>query len=358
VGALALPLPASGVTAPTREKQANEDIRKPAQKVRITDLMSRCNPGESFLLKMTNKTQPLVSVIIPVFNGASYLKEAVSSVLKSTYKNIEILLIDDGSSDHSKKLCSDLEKKYKKVHFYGFKANKGQGVALNYGIKHALGKYICRLNQDDLMLPNRISTQVKYLISHPNVVALGTSITLFEPNGKTQIVHFLQNHTEIKKMWHVVSPFADPSVMFSKSVALKVGGHDQEFWPANDTQLWIKMGQIGELANIDKPLVRVLYHPKAASVKHFKKLTSVTWKLHRWIDREISPAPWYVKLFWLGEYVSGMLFSPNFNWAIYRLLKKGIYFSAAFFNFLHHITLPPIVAKVIPQPIQLKTSGQ
>lgn len=304
------------------------------------------------------KNTPLVSVVIPVFNGASYLKEAVSSVLKSTYKNIEILLVDDGSSDHSKKLCRKLAKQYSKVRFYGFAQNQGQGVVLNFGIAKAKGKYICRLNQDDLMLPRRIATQVNYLTSHPDVVALGSSITLFEPDGKTQIVHFLENDAEIKKMWQIISPFADPSVMFKKDIALKVGGHDQNFWPANDTQLWIKMGQLGKLANLKTPLVRVLYHPKAASVIHFKRLARVTYKMHLWMNQNIAKAPWYIRLFWLGEYLSGLIFSPNFNWAFYRLLKKLIYFAAAVFNFLKKINIKLNVPKLTPQPAIAKTSGQ
>jgi glycosyltransferase involved in cell wall biosynthesis len=303
------------------------------------------------------KKYPLVTVLIPVFNGASYLKEAVLSVLKSTYKNIEILLVDDGSLDSSKKLCKSLEKIYPNVHFYGFLKNQGQGVALNFGIKKANGVYICRLNQDDVMLPNRIATQVKYLTSHPDVVALGSSITLVEPDGHSQIVHFLENDAEIRKMWLVISPFADPSVMFKKDVALKVGGHDQSYWPANDTQLWIKMAQFGKLANIKEPLVRVLYHPKAASVHHFKKLAQITYKFHLWMDQNIQPAPFYIKLFWLGELIAGLYLSPNFNWAFYRLLKKIVYFAAAFFDRLHQIKLPA-VAKVKIQPSMAKVSGQ
>lgn len=304
-----------------------------------------------------NTVNPLVSVVIPVFNGAAYLKQAVESALKSTFKNIEIILVDDGSSDQSKFVCQALEKKYKKVAFYSFKKNKGQGIALNYAIKRAKGKYICRLNQDDTMLRNRIQTQVKYLNLHPDVVALGSSITLVDENNKKQIVHYLENDSEIRKVWLFLSPFSDPSVMFDRKVALKVGGHDQTYWPANDTQLWIKMAKYGKLANIKKPLVKVLYHTKCASVKHFKKLTTITYKMHIWMDRNVQKAPWYIKLFWLGELVCGVIFSPNFNWGMYRIIKKIVHKVSsilAFFRDIRNIA----VEKLTIQPAIAKSSGQ
>ncbi len=310
-------------------------------------------------MKTQNKhNQPLVSVIIPVFNGSSFLEETLVSVFNSTYKNIEVLLIDDGSTDISKYLCHILEKKYKKVRFYSFPQNKGLGRVLNFALKKAHGELICRINQDDRMLRHRITTQVSFLQSHPEVVALGSSIKLFEPNGHTQIIHFLQHDQEIKKMWHVVSPFADPSVMYRKQIALKAGGYKQEFWPGDDTHLWIRMGMMGQLANIEKPLVEVRFHPKAASVMYFKKLTIVTYKLHRWMHDEVQTASIPVQLFWIFQLIAGLVLPPNLNWQIYRIMKKGIYVSASFFDLLHKMTQKMTVLKVISHPIALSRSGQ
>lgn len=281
--------------------------------------------------------KPLVSVVIPVFNGASYLEEAVTSVFKSTYRNIEVLLIDDGSTDKSKELCAKLEAKYTRVKFYSFEKNKGLGRVLNFAIEKAQGKYICRLNQDDIMLPHRIRTQVDYLTQHPDVVALGSSIRLFDEKGRTQIVHFLARDAQIKRVWHIVSPFADPSVMYRKDVAREVGGYKQEFWPGDDTHLWIRMGMKGKLANIDKPLVEVRYHAKAASVMHFRKLTTITYKLHRWMHNEVQPASLAVQLFWVFQLVAGLTLSPNLNWDIYRVLKKFIYAATLVARFLRKV---------------------
>ena len=120
------------------------------------------------------KNKPLVSVIIPVFNGASYLVEAVDSVQKSTFRNFEIILVDDGSTDQSVMICKMLAEKYNNLCYFSFKKNKGLGRVLNFALKKAEGTYICRLNQDDHMLPNRMSKQIKLLSDNPNVVAVGS----------------------------------------------------------------------------------------------------------------------------------------------------------------------------------------
>lgn len=272
----------------------------------------------------TNHKDPLVSVIIPVFNGASYLKDAIRSVRQSTYKNYEILLVDDGSTDKSKEVCHQFEKKYDNVHFYSFSRNRGLGRVLNFALNQAKGTYICRLNQDDLMLRHRIETQVAFLKENPHIVAVGSWIRLFYDNGKKEIVRFFETDEEIKKVWLMISPFADPSVMYRKDVALEVGGYDQSFWPGDDTHLWMRMGMKGPLANIQKPLVEVRYHAKAASVKHFRKLALITYKLHRWAHANVEEASLPVQAFWIAQLVAGMVLSPNVNWKTYRLMKRGM----------------------------------
>src|SRR3989338_6817820 len=310
--------------------------------------------------KMNKLSKPIVSVIIPVFNGASYLEQAVYSVLNSSYKNIEVLLIDDGSKDHSKHLCRKLARKYKNVRFYSFAKNQGLGRVLNFAIKKAQGKFICRINQDDLMLRHRIGIQLKFLKENPEVVAVGSYIRLFDNKGNEQIVKFLQLDETIKKVWHVVSPFADPSVMYRKAVALKVGGYKQEFWPADDTHLWIRMGMVGKLANIDKALVEVRYHRNAASVRYFKKLTLVTYKMHQWMNVYVKRATLPVQIFWVFQLIAGLALSPDLNWKIYRILKRMIYSFSVFAAFLRRMKIipEPITKKAIPHPIALSRSGQ
>jgi glycosyltransferase involved in cell wall biosynthesis len=309
---------------------------------------------------MRKQIRPLVSVIIPVFNGSFYVEETVASVQKSTFKNFEILLVDDGSTDKSKKVCHTLEKKYKKVRFYSFPKNKGLGRVLNFALGKARGKYICRINQDDRMLKNRMRTQVNFLEKNPGVVALGSYIKMFRNKSKKyEVIKFLSTDDQIKKVWYIVGPFADPSVMYRKQVALKAGGYVQAMWPADDTHLWYRMGQKGQLANIQKPLVEVRWHKDAASFKYFHKLALSTYKMHLWTNKNIKRAPLPVHLFWLGQLGCGLLLPAEFNWTAYRLIKKGIE-KGQRLNFLGRNFLKKIkiVVKVASQPIVASFSGQ
>jgi glycosyltransferase involved in cell wall biosynthesis len=311
----------------------------------------------SNISKSRETKRPFVSVVIPVFNGAQYLIEAVESIQKNTYDNFEIILVNDGSTDISKILCKRLEGKYKNVRFFDFTKNRGLGRVLNFALDKARGKYICRLNQDDRMLPIRITTQVKYLENHPEVTAVGSSIKLFENNGKTQILHFIKDDSEIKKLWYFVSPFSDPSVMYRKEVALKVGGYDQYFWPADDTHLWYRMGLAGKLSNIQKPLVEVRWHNNAASVKFFRRLAIKTYQMHRWTHEIISPAPWFIQVYWVLQLMAGFIFSPQFNWNVYRSIKKLIDRYENNRDRLTAYIAPNKVISVSPHPKKLSLSG-
>lgn len=305
-----------------------------------------------------NHGNPLVSVVIPVFNGSDYLEETVCSVLNSSYKNIEILLIDDGSKDKSIEICKKLQRKHRQIHFYSFKKNRGLGRVLNFALAKAKGKYICRINQDDRMYKYRIQEQVKFLEENKDVVAVGSSIRLFDNKNRSQIIHFLKFDQSIKKVWHIISPFSDPSVMYRKDIAIKVGGYKQEFWPADDTHLWLRMGKVGKLANIDKPLVEVRYHKQAASVKYFKRLAIATYKMHLWMDQNIQKAPFYIHLFWIGELLAGLLLPPDINWGAYRLIKKILYWLSELIGFFNKKkVMIKKVAIVKPHPKKLSFSG-
>lgn len=307
---------------------------------------------------MKKYPKPTVSVVIPVFNGAPYLEAAVQSVFKSTYQNFEVLLVDDGSSDHSRRICRQLEKKYQRVRFYQFPQNRGLSRVLNFALEKAKGEYICRLNQDDLMLPHRIGTEVMYLEKHKDVAAVGSWIRLFTDEGGEQIVKFLKTDAQIRKLWYIVSPFADPTVMYRKKVAIKAGGYLQAFWPADDTHLWYRIAQYGKLANIQKPLVNVRWHKNAASWKHFRKLAEATFAMHNWTDTYIEKAPWYIHVYWIIQYMASMMLPPEFIWDFYRVMKRIIAYSLERRDDFRHIYAKIKTLKmVINQPVIAKRSG-
>jgi glycosyltransferase involved in cell wall biosynthesis len=273
--------------------------------------------------KTTTKDNPMVSVLIPVYNGIPYIIETLESILKSTYNNFEIILVDDGSKDSSKNTCRAFERKFPRIRFFSFEDNQGMDAALNLGIKNAKGKYIARINQDDIMMPDRLEKQVKFLEENPDHTAVGGQINLFtNDNPEFDKISFLLTDEEIKSKWMMFSPYADPTVMYRKDAVLKTPGYNEFFWPADDVHMWYMLGSIGKLANLPDVVTRVRWHAGAGSIQSHKRQIIKTWSVHQWAAEHIEKPSLKVKLFWACEYIAGLTFPPKFNWFVYRRLKN------------------------------------
>lgn len=269
------------------------------------------------------KKNPLVSIIIPVYNGVSLIEETIHSVYKNNYSQYEVILVNDGSHDGSKAICKKLAKRYGKIRFYSFNTNQGLSNILNFAIKKAKGVYIARLNQDDLIMPDRLAQQVKFLESHSDHVAVGGFIELFENNDRfIDIVKFPLTNRNIKNRWLFLSPFSDPAVMFRKKTFKKTKGYQQRFWPVDDVHMWYQLGSLGKLANIPSIVTKVRWHNNAGSIRTHRKQIKMLWKLHLWAAKQIHIPNLFIWLFWVGQYVAGRTFPAKFNWSVFRLIRK------------------------------------
>ena len=273
---------------------------------------------------MTNKqAKPLVSVLIPVYNGIPYLVETVESVFASTRLPVEVILVDDGSTDGSKAKCRKLNTKYFQVTYIDFKQNGGMTRCLNAGIKQAMGKYVARINQDDLMVKGRLEKQVKFLETHPDHVAVGSFIRMFtNDNPDFDVVTFPVTDEELKRVWLTLSPFSDPSVMYRKDAVLKTKGYSQTMWPADDVHMWYQLGSIGKLANIPEFLTKVRWHEGAGSIRSHRLQMQKTWEVHMWAAQNIRKPSVGEYAFWSIQYLAGKALPPQVNWFVYRTLRK------------------------------------
>ena len=130
------------------------------------------------------KENPLISVILPVHNSALTLEECVFSLLSQSYKNIEIIAIDDFSSDNSFKILQKLKKKSKKLRIYKNVKRYGIGITLNRALKKTRGNFIAFMDTDDFSSPNRFKKQLNYLLNNVDVVAVGSQVTFINEKGK------------------------------------------------------------------------------------------------------------------------------------------------------------------------------
>lgn len=267
--------------------------------------------------------KPLVSVIIPVYNGALYIEETIHSVLQSTYKNFEIILVNDGSTDNSEQVCKKLAARHRVIHFFSLPKNKGLSNTLNVAIAKARGIYIARLNQDDRMMPYRLHKQIEFLEREKGHVAVGGMIELFDDNGNIfDTVSFPTTDSKLKKQWMTLSPFSDPTVMYRKETFLKTDGYKQEYWPVDDVHMWYQLGKFGKLANLPLVLTQVRWNNHVGSVKSHKLQMKKLFKLHVWASKHIQKAGLYEWAFWTSQLAAGTLLPARFNWKVYRILRK------------------------------------
>ena len=244
---------------------------------------------------------PILSVVMTVYNGEKYLREAIDSILAQTFSDFELIFINDGSTDKTSKILNSYKDPRIKIID---QSNKGLVASLNHGIKAAGGKYIARHDADDGSEPTRFAKQVRVLNERPRVVMVGTSMKVMDSQGKILHEHFvLINNNELRQELLVRSPFAHGSVMFRKDVAVRAGLYNQKYWPAEDYELWLRMCEHGELTNIDEPLYIYREHEGGISftnqklqIQKLKDVQSLAWQAKdRLIKKHIKLSP-YKKL--------------------------------------------------------------
>lgn len=195
------------------------------------------------------ENEELVSVVIPCYNHQNYVQEALNSVISQTYKNIELIIIDDGSKDNSVQKIKELEKKCtERFSRFEFRArpNKGLCETLNEGFSWCEGDYICVLASDDAYLPHKIETQVQYLAEcDKNIVGIFGSINFVDENGKiTQIHHIKPQKYDFKSIFlHKHDLPATTSML--RADAIKNIGELPQHLIIEDWYMWLKLTEKG-----------------------------------------------------------------------------------------------------------------
>ncbi len=198
--------------------------------------------------------QPLVSVIIPTYNRKKYVVKAIDSVLKQTYKNIEIIVIDDGSADGTDEIISEFSKKNPGIISIKNKTNLGFVKTLNKGISSAKGKYIARLDDDDFWRDSqKLEKQVEFFEKNPEYALIGGGVIKIDKEGR-EIVRFLVPETDenIRKAILISNVFAHSAVIFKKDNWERAGDYDEEFGFFSDWDLWLKLGKFGKFYNFQE----------------------------------------------------------------------------------------------------------
>lgn len=201
----------------------------------------------------TNK--PHISVLMPVYNGGRYLAGAMQSILDQTYRDFELITVDDGSTDDSLEQLNRIAAKDERVKVIS-RPNTGIVGALNDAFDAAEGSLIGRMDDDDLCEPNRFELQIARLESDASLVCVGSCGRSIDPDGRPIGAAPLPlTHEEIEAA-HLagVSSIFHPAVLIRRKAYEAAGGYREGTSPAEDFDLWLRLGEQGRLANLPEPL--------------------------------------------------------------------------------------------------------
>jgi len=217
---------------------------------------------------------PLVSIIIPSYNHVTYIKKAVLSAINQTYKNIELIVIDDGSTDGSNELLTSLAQKY--TFTYIHRQNKGLIATLNEALLYTQGHYFCMLGSDDYYELNKIELQVNYLQEHQEIALCYGELTYIDGDGKIKkrgkTKYFKQGMIFKHLLKTCFIPL--PTVMVKTDIVKEFGGFDNRFF-LEDYPLWLKISQKYPIGYINKNLTFYRLHQNNVSGDIIKMITEV-----------------------------------------------------------------------------------
>jgi glycosyltransferase involved in cell wall biosynthesis len=215
--------------------------------------------------------RPVVSVLMTVYNGQHYLPEAVESILQQTFTDFEFVIVDDGSTDGSLDLLRRYEKRDPRIRLFE-RPHAGIVPAANFGLRQCRGEFVARMDSDDVALPHRFETQVQTLRERPEVVVVGGAYDLIDAAGR-----FLRrqwpptDNSSLQELSLAGStPICQPLAMMRRSALEKVGEYDRVVETAEDNDMWLRLGEVGQLMCVPEVLLK--YRQHANSVSEVKAL--------------------------------------------------------------------------------------
>jgi glycosyltransferase involved in cell wall biosynthesis len=212
-----------------------------------------------------NNKKPLVTVLLPVYNAEAHLAEAIQSILSQTFRDFELLIINDGSTDRSAQVIASF--KDERIRLVNNESNHKLIATLNKGFDLARGKYIARMDADDISLPQRLQRQFDFMESHSEVGICGSWFRSFGTHST--VVKYPEKDEDIRVMMLYQIPFSHPTVMLRREVVEK---HHIRFLPefihAEDYEAWVRLIPLTKFANLPEVLLQYRLHEQSVSASY------------------------------------------------------------------------------------------
>jgi glycosyltransferase involved in cell wall biosynthesis len=241
-------------------------------------------------------SDPLISVVLPVKNGGKYLSDAIESILTQSFSQLELLLVDDHSTDNA---INELKNSDGRLRLL---TSPGQGVvaAFNLGLARATGKFVARMDADDISLPQRLETQLSFLQDNPTIGIAGACVEIFseQPIAGGNIhyqnwLNSLKSPDKIHKQMFIESPIPNPTAMFRREVLTELKGYRDTDWP-EDYDLFLRADQAGiQMAKPEQTLFKWREHKQRLTHtdQRYSRLRFQQAKAHYLVNGRLPDSP-------------------------------------------------------------------
>jgi glycosyltransferase involved in cell wall biosynthesis len=249
---------------------------------------------------LKQEKKPLVSVLMCVFNAENYLDEAIESILQQTFSDFEFIILDDGSKDNSLKIIQKHAARDPRIKVIS-RENRGIIPSRNELLAASKGEYIAVMDADDIALPNRFNLQVQYLRSHQEVLGVGGNYHVIDSKGRFLTTFSLpETNDEIQKMMLVGhTAILHPTSMFRSNAIKAIGGYDPDYHLVEDLDLWLRLGEKGQIANLNVPVLKYRLHGNSISEQNGlqqrdndRKACEAAWKRRGIIVKYEADSAW------------------------------------------------------------------
>jgi glycosyltransferase involved in cell wall biosynthesis len=241
-----------------------------------------------------------------VYNGERYLRESVDGILGQSFRDLEFVIVDDGSTDSTSSLLLECEASDSRVHVIR-QQHAGMVAGLIAGCSRARGRLLARIDADDVALPTRFEQQVAFLEAHPEVGVLGTRVEVIDGEGRVLRTSNPVRHHAFAAWKLLLWPsVAHPSVMMRRALLQDCGGYDAAFEYAEDYELWTRLVEVTRFANLPEALTRYRVHDGMTTRRERRAMLEATHRIRRrFLARLLDRDPSEEQCEWLERFESG-----------------------------------------------------
>jgi glycosyltransferase involved in cell wall biosynthesis len=211
------------------------------------------------------KIQPLVTVLMPAFNAAGFIAQAIGSVLQQDFIDFELLVVDDGSTDDTVAIVQSFSDG--RIRLLQL-PHQGIAAALNSGLQAALGTFVARFDADDICYPQRLQLQYDFLMSNPGYVICGCAANYITEQGDFVFTYrppgFL--YEELLLSYKHKCPFIHSGVMYVKQAIVEAGGYNEYAHTFEDHLLWVQLLKTAKGCNLQDVLIQVRLNPQSVTI--------------------------------------------------------------------------------------------